>query len=196
MAKKFKVKTKQEVDEWLDEEISDDELGGIYDEADEYLKSMSRGSDREGEVNYETPSEVEKQAKSSAEKSEEFSEKAEASKKKYVIREPMRVRGSTEGMAEKKEMPADTKKVVVKKIASEKKEEGMKISDKDKMKLKALAMKGEQVVKKTREGTGRRKAFMEKIKAIAAGKIKGEEKDKVMNRLKKYSESKKKVEAK
>ena len=43
-------------------------------------------------------------------------------------------------------MPANTKKVAVKKIAS-KKEDGMKISDKDKMKLKALAMKGEQVVK-------------------------------------------------
>ena len=195
MAKKFKVKAKQEVDDWLDEEISDDDLGGMYDEADEYLKSMSRGSDREGDVNYETPSEVEKQAKSSAEKSEEFSEKAEASKKKYIIREPMRIRGSTEGPAEKKEMPANTKKVAVKKIAS-KKEDGMKISDKDKMKLKALAMKGEQVVKKTREGTGKRAAFMAKIKAIAAGKIKGEEKDRVMNRLKKYSESRKKVEAK
>lgn len=192
--RKVKVKAKESVDEWLDEEMSDDEIGSIYDEASEYLNTMSRGMDREGEVDYQAPTDVAKQAASLTEKSKKMEEVSEGAKKKYVVKEPMRFRGSTEGEATKKEMPAKTKVSVKKKMS----EEGDKkpLTSKDKMALKALVTKGREVVKSTKEGTGRRARFLEKIKQIAEGKLSGEKKDAVMMRLKKYSDSKKKTESK
>lgn len=191
--RKVKVKAKESVDEWLDEEMSDDEIGSIYDEASEYLNSMSRGSDREGEVNYQTPSDVAKQAASLSEKSKMMEEKSEGAKKKYVVREPMRFRGSTEGKATEKEMPAKTKVAVKKKPMSE---GGKDLSSKEKIALKALAAKGREVVKSTKEGTGRRARFLDMVKKAAEGKLPSEKKEAVMMRLKKYAETKKKTESK